>query len=355
MKCKKIMAALISSMMIFAPASVSAESPVGDYTYKYFTYNINSDETITIISCDSSVTAVEIPETINGKPVCAINSSTFTGCDMLSSITVSEGNEYFSTDDNGILMNKNQTRVIKCPAASGIVSCYLAPTVTSIAPHAFENCSHIELIGLPEGTQSVGTGAFSGTSFTSITVPAAASVGSGGLGYNGNEKISGFTIYGFYGSPAESYAAENGFTFISTDNNSFNVYINGNLYFYNDDTSFKNTGIVVTDKSGEPASYAFSDTPAEIFEKSGYSTGSVSILSTSGSIIAAFNVRTAIAGDANTDGVLNVRDAAFIAARLARGENFTGFEKFCADKNKDGKADIRDAAAAARELAAGKK
>ena len=51
-------------------------------------------------------------------------------------------------------------------------------------------------------------------------------------------------------------------------------------------------------------------------------------------------------GDVNSDGVINVRDAAAIASALARGDELPAF----ADYNGDGKVNIRDAAAIAGSL-----
>ena len=59
------------------------------------------------------------------------------------------------------------------------------------------------------------------------------------------------------------------------------------------------------------------------------------------------------AGDANGDGKVNVRDAAFIAAKLAQGKS--GDIPAKADFNGDGKVNVRDAAAIAKYLAAGNK
>lgn len=64
-------------------------------------------------------------------------------------------------------------------------------------------------------------------------------------------------------------------------------------------------------------------------------------------------VETAPVGDANGDNKLNVRDAAFIAAKLAQGKSDELPE--CADFNGDGKINVRDAAAIAKFLASGKK
>ena len=60
-----------------------------------------------------------------------------------------------------------------------------------------------------------------------------------------------------------------------------------------------------------------------------------------------------ILGDANGDGVLNVRDAAHIAKLLSQGKGRDLSES--ADFNGDGKVNVRDAAAIAKYLATGKK
>lgn len=57
-------------------------------------------------------------------------------------------------------------------------------------------------------------------------------------------------------------------------------------------------------------------------------------------------VNAAVRGDANGDGKLDVRDAAFIASALAKGNIINS----AGDYNGDGKINIRDAAAIARDL-----
>ena len=60
-----------------------------------------------------------------------------------------------------------------------------------------------------------------------------------------------------------------------------------------------------------------------------------------------------VLGDANDDGVCNIRDAAFIAKMLVKGKGSILPKK--ADYNSDGKKDIRDAAAIAKAMVSGKK
>lgn len=60
-----------------------------------------------------------------------------------------------------------------------------------------------------------------------------------------------------------------------------------------------------------------------------------------------------VLGDANGDGKFNIRDAAFVAARMARGESLNIRENPGADYNQDEKINIRDAARMASDLAKG--
>lgn len=58
-----------------------------------------------------------------------------------------------------------------------------------------------------------------------------------------------------------------------------------------------------------------------------------------------------IIGDANGDGKVNVRDAAYIASTIAKGQIIDPLKNPSADFNEDGKVNVRDAAALARSLA----
>lgn len=59
------------------------------------------------------------------------------------------------------------------------------------------------------------------------------------------------------------------------------------------------------------------------------------------------SVYAVVMGDANGDGTVNVRDAAFIASCLAQGKYLSSYS----DYNGDGAVNVRDAAAIAKELA----
>ncbi len=350
---KKLSTRIISILfacMLFGNC-VYADKAVGNYTYEYFTYNVNSDDSVTLVSCDSTITVAEIPNEIDGMKVSAINSSTFEGCNMLKEIRVSEENQYFAVSSEGILTNKTKTKLIKCPANAVIYSYAVPAEITSISPYCFENCKTLEFVTIPENVKTIGKYAFKGTSFNNITLQnPEVSIGSEALGYSETGKNEDFTIYASSTSTANTYATDNEMNFVSIDNDIFNISINGNLYFYNDDKSFAGEKIVITNKAGKKVGYSFSLTPEKVFAENMTNATKVEVLSILGNNITSVNVRVAMAGDSNMDGKINVRDAAFIASTLANGKSFTGFDIMCADKNKDKTANIRDAAEIAREL-----
>ncbi|MGN1480492.1 leucine-rich repeat protein [Porcipelethomonas sp.] len=352
MNIKKVLSCFFSLMIIsLFDFSVYAGNQIGNYTYKNFTYNINSNDTVSIISCDADTVMASIPDKINDMPVVNINSEAFSRCSKLEKIIVNSDNQYFTVMD-GILFSKDRTKLIKCPPGMGLKSYYIPDGTGTICPGAFSACEELELVSVPASVYSIGDKAFADTGFTSITISnKSASLGEMALGFSDEKTVDNFTVYGYIGSSAEEYASANGLNFISIDCSIYNVRVNGNLYYYTEQKNFSGWNIVVTDTSGNPVTYAFSSSPAAVYKKYGSALSKVDILDTSGAAIASVNVRTSVKGDANQDGTCNIRDAAFISSKVAKRYSFTGFEAFCADKNGDGTANVRDAAAIAREAA----
>lgn len=107
--------------------------------------------------------------------------------------------------------------------------------ITSIGNWAFSSFNNLENINLPDTLTSIGDNAFryfyyGGISLKSITIPiSVTSIGNNALGYYGysyvlddgvyydEKQIDDFTIYGYTGSQAETYAKENNITFIALD------------------------------------------------------------------------------------------------------------------------------------------
>lgn len=72
---------------------------------------------------------------------------TFSGCESLEKIEISENNKYYTLLD-GVLYNKQLTLLQYCPV--NIESLTIPDTVTDISKDAFENCTKIEKISIPE-------------------------------------------------------------------------------------------------------------------------------------------------------------------------------------------------------------
>ncbi len=75
----------------------------------------------------------------------------------MKTITVSDDNPLYSSHD-GILYNKNATKVVFCPR--GVTSAKVLDGVTEIGDMAFFMCFDLESVKLPDTLKVVGKGAF---------------------------------------------------------------------------------------------------------------------------------------------------------------------------------------------------
>lgn len=124
----------------------------------------------------ASMTTVTIHENIE-----RIGSSVFTNCTNLVEIRVLDSNTEYSSNDEGVLFNKDMTELIGYP--TGRKGPYVIPdTVVHVQYYAFYGCKGLTSITLPAGLTKVGGGLFDAcTSLTEILVdegnPALASYG----------------------------------------------------------------------------------------------------------------------------------------------------------------------------------
>ena len=142
----------------------------------------------------------------------------------------------FTLDNNGGVLNGAQTTLLtyignkekyEVPSSVNIVddmafafhselkSVIIPQSVTSIGTYTFAMCQSLTDVVLPEGITSIGEGAFYNcTSLKHVTIPSSVtSIGNGAFtDDNGNLSI---TVYGTAGSYAETWAKNNGYTFIA--------------------------------------------------------------------------------------------------------------------------------------------
>lgn len=94
-----------------------------------------------------------------GKSVSTLGRGPFRMCNKLETITVHEDNENFAVSD-GVLYNHQLSSVVKCPQMTpGRV--ILPYTIKKINAYAFEWCTEMESIEIPEGCVFIGNSAFS--------------------------------------------------------------------------------------------------------------------------------------------------------------------------------------------------
>lgn len=97
----------------------------------------------------SKLSYVQIPFSVSEIKKCA-----FSGCVRLKNIEVSPYNDNYS-DVNGILFNKQKTKLIQCPPKS-ISSTYIVPSyVQEIGTEAFAACEKLRIIVLPNSITKV--------------------------------------------------------------------------------------------------------------------------------------------------------------------------------------------------------
>ena len=167
----------------------------------------------------SGLTSIDIPNSIT-----SIGEFAFFACNSLKSITIPDsitsigGNVFSGTPwedsqpDGVLYVGKIAYKMIgKCPA-----KVVIKDGTKSIAPNAFACQNSLKSITIPDSVTSIGSGAFFAcVNLKSITIPA--SVTSIGDHVFSDLTPFGFvfTIYGYAGSTAETYAKDNGIAFVA--------------------------------------------------------------------------------------------------------------------------------------------
>lgn len=101
-----------------------------------------------------NLTAINLPNNLK-----RIGDYAFYGCYALNSFSALSTHTRFSTDNNGILYNKNKDTLFLCPnARAGNIS--LPASVKHIDNSAFENCYNLTSVTLPTSLVSTGSYAF---------------------------------------------------------------------------------------------------------------------------------------------------------------------------------------------------
>ena len=191
----------------------------------------------------TSLTSVTIPDSVT-----SIGEYAFSDCTSLTSVTIPDSVKsiggvafYNCTSLTSVTIPDSVTSIGNwafCDCTS-LTSVTIGNGVTSIGYYAFRDCTSLTSVTIPDSVTSIGVVAFSGcTSLTSVTIPdSVTSIESNAFGYYFDDdynkiKVQDFTIYGYKGTSAEKYAADNEFNFVSLDTGKSVQNINGFLPKY---------------------------------------------------------------------------------------------------------------------------
>lgn len=114
----------------------------------------------------SGLTSINIPESVS-----KIGPTAFVGCSSISKFIVDTQNDEFSSE-NGILFNKNMSKLIRYAPGKTNSNYDIPSTVTEISAYAFANCSALTSIKIPSSISTIKSYSFSECkNLSSITIP----------------------------------------------------------------------------------------------------------------------------------------------------------------------------------------
>ncbi|MGN0468430.1 MAG: leucine-rich repeat protein [Acutalibacteraceae bacterium] len=99
--------------------------------------------------------SIEIPASLT-----SIDGYPFGGCDNFKKIIVDENNPVFSSDESGILFNKDKTQLVLYPMGIEDTVYTIPGTVKKIAREAFYGCSNLEKVEIPNSVTTIDGWAF---------------------------------------------------------------------------------------------------------------------------------------------------------------------------------------------------
>ena len=377
-----------------------------------------------------SLESIVIPKNVS---VISNGNDVFDGCSSLKSLSVDSDNEYYYSVDN-VLYSKNDNRLMYYPEGLENENVELPSGVNKIAPLAFKNrnvksvnipdtvteimylafsgCTSLAYVNIPESVKSIGT-PWDGNTFSNcpnlkaVTIPSSVeTIGEYSFGYNGSyydsekgeyvsETVDNFTILGKSGTAAETYANENGFTFIDLDNKNYNHTDNNsgigviakadaelvvkeisdkeNLdkikSLFDNNKSILNVYDITLSKNGNKVqhegmaevSIPCKDKNAKVYRvesdntltdmQAVYKDGYLKFYTEHFSDYVVASPRKSVLGDINNDSEVNAKDRMMLTRYLAKWSGYENIDMTAADVNNDGDVNAKDRMVLTRHLA----
>lgn len=165
------------------PSEAPLEGTEGCFTYR------TADGQATITAVDTSAEGdLIIPSEIFGCPVIAVAENAFNGAYKITKVyipaslislndiaeakyTVDKNNPVYSSDDNGILFNKDKTELIKFSYKISIEEYGMPDSVRTIAQNAFYRCTSLNSLTLSDNVIVLQGKTFDSCRFDSVIIP----------------------------------------------------------------------------------------------------------------------------------------------------------------------------------------
>ena len=377
--------------------------------------SVTSIDDSTFYGC-TSLTSVVIPDSVT-----SIGAYAFYGCTSLTSITIPDSVTsicvyafHGCTSLVSITIPDGVTSIYDCTfyGCTSLTSITIPDSVTEIGWYAFYGCTSLTNVVIPESVKSIGNPWDSNTFFNcpnlkAVTIPSSVEkIGEHSFGYNGSyydsekgeyvsETVDNFTILGKSGTAAETYANENGFTFIDLDNKNYNHTDNNsgigviakadaelvvkeisdkeNLdkikSLFDNNKSILNVYDITLSKNGKKVqhegmaevSIPCKDENAKVYRvesdntltdmQAVYKDGYLKFYTEHFSDYVVASPRKSVLGDINNDSEVNAKDRMMLTRYLAKWSGYENIDMTAADVNNDGEVNAKDRMVLTRHLA----
>ncbi len=134
--------------------------------------NIVISEGVEVIESEAFASCIGLTEVTIPASVSSIELWAFDNCKSLEKFHVDKNNLFFSTDEYGVLFNKDKSCLLQYPRENTIASYTVPDSVTHINDDCFYGCKNITTVVIGSGVTNIGNYAFSGCeNLVNITLP----------------------------------------------------------------------------------------------------------------------------------------------------------------------------------------